>query len=62
MTKLIDNLTPRTTAYLIANGINPLKTDIQTLNEELDKINENMDTDEVENIVNICGNLRRTKK
>lgn len=62
MTKLIDNLTPRTTAYLIANGINPLKTDIQTLNEELDKINENMDTDEVEKYSEYLWKLEKNKE
>lgn len=62
VTKLIDNLTPRTTAYLIANGINPLKTDIQTLNEELDKINENMDTDEVEKYSEYLWKLEKNKE
>lgn len=62
VTKLIDNLTPRTTAYLIANGINPLKTDIQTLNKELDKINENMDTDEVEKYSEYLWKLEKNKE
>lgn len=62
VTKLIDNLTPRTTAYLIANGINPLKTDIHTLNEELDKINENMDNDEVEKYSEYLWKLEKNKE
>lgn len=38
VTRLIDNMTPKTTAYLIANGINPLKTNIAQLNDQLDDI------------------------
>ena len=48
VSRLIDNLTPRTTAYLIANGINPLGTDITELNDRLDEINEEIGADEVE--------------
>lgn len=38
--RLADNLKPRTTAYLIANKINPLNTDINELNDYVDEINE----------------------
>lgn len=48
VSRLIDNLTPRTTAYLIANGINPLRTDISELNDRLDEINEEIGVDKVE--------------
>lgn len=48
VTRLIDNLTPRTAMYLISNGINPLKTNIDELNDELDKINEEIGVDSVE--------------
>lgn len=48
VTRLIDNLTPRTTVYLIANGVNPLKTNISELNEELDNLNEEIGVDSVE--------------
>lgn len=48
VTRLFENLTPKTTAYLIANGINPLETDIRRLNEELDRINRELNVDEVE--------------
>lgn len=46
--RLVENLTPRTTAYLISNGINPLKTDIFQLNDILQNINEELNIDEVE--------------
>lgn len=48
VSRLIDNMTPRTTAYLIANGINPLKTNINELNDSLDEINKEIGTDEAE--------------
>ncbi len=37
---LLKNLTPRTVLHCIREGINPLDTDIQTLNDRLEKINE----------------------
>lgn len=43
--RLFNNMTPRTTAYLISNGINPLRTNIRKLNDILDDINEEIDTD-----------------
>lgn len=45
VSRLIDNMTPKTTAYLIANGINPLKTDIRKLNDKLNEINEEIEAD-----------------
>lgn len=62
VTRLIDNLTPRTTAYLISNGINPLKTDISELNDELDKINEEIGIDEVEKYSEFLWKLDKNKK
>ncbi|MBQ4067977.1 MAG: hypothetical protein IJC76_01875 [Lachnospiraceae bacterium] len=37
--KLFRNLTPQATAYLIENDINPLETDIVTLNDNLTELN-----------------------
>ncbi len=48
VSRLIDNLTPKTTAYLIANGINPLNTDIPQLNDVLEQINSQIGRDSVE--------------
>ncbi len=62
VTRLIENLTPRTTAYLIANGINPLKTNINELNDELDKINEEIGTDEVEKYSEFLWKLDKNKQ
>lgn len=41
---LFHNLNPKTTAYLIANKINPLEENIQVLNEKLEQINEKFGT------------------
>lgn len=37
---LVENLTPKTVSYLIANDINPMKENIVDLNKKLEKINE----------------------
>lgn len=44
----IKNITPRTAAYLIENGINPLNEDIEKLNEKLQEINREIGADETE--------------
>lgn len=61
VTRLIDNLTPRTTAYLIANGINPLRTNIGELNEQLDEINEQIGVDSVEKYSEFLWKLDRNQ-
>ena len=45
---LVNNLTPKTASYLIANDINPLEMKIKDLNEELKRINEELDITENE--------------
>lgn len=49
VTRLLENMTPKTAIYLIANGMNPLKTDIRKLNDELEKINDRIEADSGEN-------------
>lgn len=48
VSRLVENLTPKTTAYLIANGINPLHTDIGQLNDVLEQIHAQIGRDDVE--------------
>lgn len=62
VTRLIDNLTPRTAVYLISNGINPLKTNISELNDELDKINEEIGEDSVEQYSEFLWKLDKNKQ
>ena len=59
VSRMIDNLTPKTTAYLIANGINPLHTDIRQLNEVLEQINSQIGKDEVEKYSEYLYKLER---
>lgn len=62
VTRLIDNLTPRTAVYLISNGINPLKTNINELNDELDKIKEEIGDDTVEQYSEFLWKLDKNKQ
>lgn len=62
VSRLIDNLTPRTTAYLIANGINPLKTDIDELNDRLDEINKEIGADAAETYSEYLWKLEKNNK
>lgn len=59
---LIDNMTPKTTAYLIANGINPLKTDIRKLNDKLDEINTQIEADTGEKFSRFLWKLDKKKE
>lgn len=62
VSRLIENMTPKTTAYLIANGINPLKTDIRELNKRLDEINKEIGADEAEKYSEYLYKLERNKE
>ncbi len=62
VSRLIDNMTPKTTAYLIANGINPLKTDIRKLNDKLDEINTRIEADTGENFSRFLWKLDKKKE
>ena len=62
VSRLIENMTPRTTAYLIANGINPLKTDIRKLNDELEEINQKIEADTGEKFSKFLWKLDKTNK
>lgn len=62
VTRLIDNLTPRTAVYLISNGINPLKTNINELNDELDRINDEIGADTVEKYSEFLWKLDKNKE
>lgn len=62
VTRLIENMTPRTTAYLISNGINPLKTNIGELNDKLDEINKEIGGDEVEKYSEFLWKLDKNKE
>ncbi len=44
MQRLFGNMNPKTAAYLVANGVNPLETDIATLNEQLEQIQDEIGT------------------
>ena len=46
--RLMDNLKPKTAAYLISEKINPLNTDIATLNNEIEAINNKIGATEEE--------------
>lgn len=46
VTRLMNNLSPKMTAYLIANGINPLNTNISKLNDELEDLKEQIGYDD----------------
>ena len=46
--RLMDNLKPKTAAYLISEKINPLNTDIATLNKEIEAINSKIGATEEE--------------
>lgn len=63
VSRLIDNLTPKTTAYLIANGINPLNTNISELNSTLERINSQIqiEKDEVEKYSEYLWKLDKNK-
>lgn len=45
VTRLMDNMTPKTTVHLISEGINPLHTDIRELNDKLEAINSEINAD-----------------
>ncbi len=62
VSRLIDNMTPKTTAYLIANGINPLKTDIRKLNDKLDEINTQIEADTGEKFSRFLWKLDKKKE
>lgn len=59
--KLIQKMTPKTTAYLISNGIDPLNTNISDLNTELDKINEEIEPDYNEKFSTFLWKLQNQK-
>lgn len=59
VSNMIDNMTPKTVAYLIKNGINPLNTDIRQLNDELDNINEEIDADPTEKYSEFLWKLQK---
>ena len=42
LNRVIKNITPKTAAYLIENGINPLDENIESLNDRLEVINEEL--------------------
>lgn len=48
VTRLIDNMTPKTTVHLISKGINPLNTDIKELNDMLEEVNREIGADYTE--------------
>lgn len=56
---LVENLNPKTVAYLIANDINPMKKNILELNSELENINEDIGTTE-ENYAQFLWNLEKS--
>lgn len=62
VSRLIDNMTPKTTAYLIANGINPLKTDIRKLNDKLDEINTEIEADTGEKFSQFLWKMDKKKE
>ena len=53
---LVENLTPKTVSYLIANNINPMNRDIKSLNDELAQINEELGV-KAENFAEYLWNL-----
>ncbi|MDE6698415.1 MAG: hypothetical protein K2J91_02930 [Lachnospiraceae bacterium] len=56
---LVENLTPKTVAHLIANNINPMNKNIHELNEELVRLNEEIGA-ENENFAEFLWNLDKT--
>lgn len=56
---LVENLTPKTVAYLISNNINPMNKNIHELNEELVRLNEEIGA-ENENFAEFLWNLDKT--
>ena len=61
VTRLVENMTPKTAIYLIANGMNPLKTDIRKLNDELEQINEKIEANTGENFGEFLWKLDKSK-
>lgn len=62
VTRLIENMTPKMTAYLIANGINPLNTNIADLNEKLEELKSEIEEDEVERYSEYLWKLEKNKE
>lgn len=62
VSRLVENMTPKTTAYLIANGVNPLKTNISELNDTLDDIRYKIDDSEPEKFSTFLYQLDQHKE
>lgn len=62
VTRLIDNLSPRMTAYLISNGINPLNTNISKLNKELEDIKDKLGDTEIEEYSEYLWKLQKNNE
>ncbi len=58
--RAIKNITPKTAAYLIENGINPLKEDIEDLNDRLLKINSEIGAEENEEYAKYLWKLEKS--
>ena len=57
---LVKNLTPKAASYLISNNINPMDTDIKTLNKQLEQINQELNIKTVENFAEYLWKLDKT--
>ena len=57
---LVKNLTPKAASYLISNNINPMDTDIKTLNKQLEQINQELNITTVENFAEYLWKLDKT--
>lgn len=60
--RFMRNLTPRSAAYLIEKNINPLETDIVTLNENLTKLNAELGYAEVESFSKFLWKLDKNNE
>ena len=58
--RVIKNITPKTAAYLIENGINPLNEDIDELNDRLLQINNEIGADENEEYAKYLWKLEKS--
>lgn len=60
--KVIENITPKTAAYLIEHGINPLEEDIEKLNDMIAEINEETGATKNEEYSRYLWKLQKTGK
>ncbi len=60
--RVIKNITPKTAAYLIEKGINPLEEDIEVLNDRLVEINEEIGADANEQYSKYLWKLEKSGK